>query len=144
MLICLFMFVCLTTESNDTTLFIQHDDAACPRDREDAATLHGRTCLRKCSSDADCISARKRCLCDGLCGWSCVRPDLACDELSHLSHGRIILKGNFFNARVQHECESGYYLSGVKERVCQGDSSWSDHPPECKSKRKFFLSQIKS
>ncbi|KAF8781562.1 hypothetical protein HNY73_011945 [Argiope bruennichi] len=47
----------------------------CPRDRDEAASK-GRQCLRKCKNDADCISTRKRCLCDGLCGWSCVRPGL--------------------------------------------------------------------
>ena len=45
----------------------------CPSEREEAAA-RGRSCLRKCRTDADCISNRKRCLCDGLCGWSCVRP----------------------------------------------------------------------
>lgn len=48
-------------------------DTSCPRNREEAAA-RGRTCLRKCKTDADCISNKKRCLCDGLCGWSCVRP----------------------------------------------------------------------
>lgn len=48
-------------------------DASCPRSREEAAA-RGRQCLRKCRTDADCISSRKRCLCDGLCGWSCLRP----------------------------------------------------------------------
>ena len=50
-------------------------DVMCPRSREEAAA-RGRSCLRKCRTDADCISNRKRCLCDGLCGWSCVRPGL--------------------------------------------------------------------
>lgn len=49
------------------------DPEGCPRNREEAAA-RGRQCLRKCGSDADCISAKKRCLCDGLCGWSCIRP----------------------------------------------------------------------
>ncbi|GFX76328.1 hypothetical protein TNCV_592911 [Trichonephila clavipes] len=45
----------------------------CPRNRTEATAM-GRECLRKCKSHKDCISTRKRCLCDGLCGWSCVRP----------------------------------------------------------------------
>ncbi|GFT63573.1 uncharacterized protein TNCV_870381 [Trichonephila clavipes] len=49
------------------------DPEGCLRNREEAAA-RGRQCLRKCASDADCISSRKRCLCDGLCGWSCIRP----------------------------------------------------------------------
>ncbi|KAG7171604.1 putative high molecular weight rhoptry protein 2-like [Homarus americanus] len=34
----------------------------------------GRTCLRKCNGDRDCLSKRKVCLCDGMCGLSCVNP----------------------------------------------------------------------
>ncbi|KAL3208661.1 hypothetical protein MRX96_052504, partial [Rhipicephalus microplus] len=45
----------------------------CPQNREEAAAL-GRRCLRKCKTDEDCISSKKKCLCDGRCGWSCVRP----------------------------------------------------------------------
>lgn len=36
--------------------------------------LQGQSCLRKCSSDEDCKSKKKHCLCDGLCGMSCVKP----------------------------------------------------------------------
>lgn len=59
--------------SLDTSSDSDSGDALCPRSREEAAA-RGRQCLRKCKTDADCISSRKRCLCDGLCGWSCVRP----------------------------------------------------------------------
>ncbi|GBP40678.1 hypothetical protein EVAR_36414_1 [Eumeta japonica] len=31
-------------------------------------------CLRKCSSDEDCKSKKKKCLCDGACGMSCIKP----------------------------------------------------------------------
>lgn len=51
----------------------EDDPDQCPRDRTEAIA-HGRNCLRKCKNDQDCISTRKRCLCDGLCGWSCIRP----------------------------------------------------------------------
>jgi hypothetical protein len=51
------------------------DEGKCPSNREEASA-RGRSCLRKCKTDADCISSRKRCLCDGQCGWSCVRPGI--------------------------------------------------------------------
>ncbi|KPJ08634.1 hypothetical protein RR48_12387 [Papilio machaon] len=47
--------------------------ADCPRD-EEQATLLGQKCLRKCSSDEDCKSKKKKCLCDGACGMSCIKP----------------------------------------------------------------------
>ena len=34
----------------------------------------GRVCLRKCLADEDCRSPRKKCLCDGICGMSCIKP----------------------------------------------------------------------
>lgn len=60
-------------ESASEALDSVYQDDLCPRSREEAVA-RGRSCLKKCVSDADCISSRKRCLCDGLCGWSCVRP----------------------------------------------------------------------
>lgn len=45
----------------------------CPRDEEQASLL-GQKCLRKCSSDEDCKSKKKKCLCDGACGMSCIKP----------------------------------------------------------------------
>ncbi|XKL64464.1 hypothetical protein PGB90_004550 [Kerria lacca] len=47
----------------------------CPRD-EQKAEFMGQKCLRKCYSDEDCKSKRKRCLCDELCGMSCVKPGI--------------------------------------------------------------------
>lgn len=61
-----------TTDSSSSTS-TSDEDSLCPAFREEAAA-RGRQCLRKCKTDADCISSRKRCLCDGQCGWSCVRP----------------------------------------------------------------------
>lgn len=58
-----------SSSDNDT------GDTLCPRNREEAGE-RGRQCLRKCRTDANCISNKKRCLCDGLCGWSCVRPGM--------------------------------------------------------------------
>lgn len=48
----------------------------CPRD-EEQATLLSQKCLRKCSSDEDCKSKKKKCLCDGACGMSCIKPGKA-------------------------------------------------------------------
>ncbi|CAH2250512.1 jg9598 [Pararge aegeria aegeria] len=55
--------------------------AQCPRD-EEQATLLGQKCLRKCSSDEDCKSKKKKCLCDGACGMSCIKPGIATGQSS--------------------------------------------------------------
>lgn len=51
----------------------------CPRD-EEQATLLGQKCLRKCSSDEDCKSKKKRCVCDGSCGKSCIKPGIDVED----------------------------------------------------------------
>lgn len=38
------------------------------------ATILSQKCLRKCSSHEDCKSKKKKCLCDGACGMSCIKP----------------------------------------------------------------------
>ena len=36
-----------------------------------------------------------------------------------------------FGARVRYRCDSGYVVTGLIERVCQADSSWSGSLPSC-------------
>ncbi|XP_035229458.1 sushi, von Willebrand factor type A, EGF and pentraxin domain-containing protein 1-like isoform X2 [Stegodyphus dumicola] len=107
--------------------------ADCRRDRE-KAEANGRQCLRKCKNDSDCISAKKRCLCDGLCGLSCVRPDLHCQPLLPPQNGKVQVIGEMFGQKVTYGCNEGYWLFGNSERVCQGDFTWSGSDPECKIK----------
>lgn len=64
-------------------------------------------------------------------------PDLNCDELPAMTHGSFQVSGDYFGARVTYTCDDGFYMSGVRERVCQGDGSWSDSPPTCKREGKF-------
>ena len=107
-------------------------ESQCPSiNREDAIEM-GRTCLRKCRTDSNCISSKKRCLCDGVCGWSCVRPDLKCDQLQPIPFGKIKVSGDHFGARATYSCDPAYFMAGTQNRICQGDGSWSDQPPSCK------------
>ncbi|XP_027195567.2 sushi, von Willebrand factor type A, EGF and pentraxin domain-containing protein 1-like isoform X1 [Dermatophagoides pteronyssinus] len=119
----------------DDDTSITYDDRLCPRDREEAKA-RGQSCLRKCNSHKDCISSKRRCLCDGLCGWSCIRPDLNCEELPGVANSRYTLtNGNFFHSKLIYECDPGYIMSGTgRERICQGDGSWSGWPPQCKTR----------
>ncbi|XP_047736006.1 uncharacterized protein LOC125177736 [Hyalella azteca] len=104
----------------------------CPRDEEEARRL-GRTCLRKCSSDSDgCLSRRKKCLCDGICGMSCIKPDKECGDLVNPLFGFVEIGGRVVGSRATYKCQEGYHLIGHAERVCQADGTWSGAPTECR------------
>ncbi|XP_068084486.1 sushi, von Willebrand factor type A, EGF and pentraxin domain-containing protein 1 [Anabrus simplex] len=105
--------------------------ALCPRD-EEQATLMGQKCLRKCSSDEDCKSKKKKCLCDGACGMSCIKPERECPELSHPDLGAVTMTGRLFGDRASYTCASGFHVVGLQERTCQADGSWSGNAPACK------------
>uniref|UniRef100_A0A182JZ61 Sushi, von Willebrand factor type A, EGF and pentraxin domain-containing protein 1 n=1 Tax=Anopheles christyi TaxID=43041 RepID=A0A182JZ61_9DIPT len=103
----------------------------CPRD-EEQATLLGQKCLRKCSSDEDCKSKKKKCLCDGACGMSCIKPDRECPDLSQPSLGSVNLSGKHFGSRATYTCPHGYHVVGLQSRLCQADGSWAGSEPVCK------------
>lgn len=113
-----------------------NEDNECFEDRLEAIEV-GRQCSRRCKKDVPCENARKQCLCDGLCGMSCLKPDLNCPELPKIEHGDYQPKGTRFNSRVIYQCEPGYYLFGSRERLCQGDEDWSGTPAECLAEREY-------
>ncbi|XP_055836600.1 protein lev-9-like isoform X4 [Episyrphus balteatus] len=103
----------------------------CPRD-EEQATLFGQKCLRKCSSDEDCKSKKKKCLCDGVCGMSCIKPDRECPELSQPLIGTVSIAGRNFGASANYACPKGYHVVGLESRLCQADGNWAGVEPACK------------
>ncbi|XP_045513614.1 uncharacterized protein LOC123707539 isoform X2 [Pieris brassicae] len=105
--------------------------ALCPRD-EEQATLLGQKCLRKCSSDEDCKSKKKKCLCDGACGMSCIKPDRECPELEQPEIGKVSLTGRLFGDKAVYSCPHGYHVVGLQSRNCQADGKWAGQPPACK------------
>jgi len=50
--------------------------------------------------------------------------DLNCDELPAIVNGNYKVSGDYFGARVTYACDEGFYMSGSRERVCQGDGTW--------------------
>ncbi|XP_066943300.1 sushi, von Willebrand factor type A, EGF and pentraxin domain-containing protein 1-like isoform X2 [Macrobrachium rosenbergii] len=104
---------------------------SCPRD-EEAIIRTGRTCLRKCSADADCLSRKKVCLCDGICGLSCIKPDKECGELDNPMFGNVEVKSRVVGSKAQYRCQEGYHLIGQEERQCQANGIWTATPPECR------------
>ena len=73
------------------TGYVKPDECG-PRD-DFAVSSRGRVCPRKCDSDTDCVNDRKLCLCDGICGLSCIRPEKECPELPDPPNGQVHLTG---------------------------------------------------
>lgn len=111
----------------------------------------GQKCLRKCSSDEDCKSKKKKCLCDGACGMSCIKPgkfllslyqlisqnilsftERECPELPNPTLGTVTLTGRNFSSRAIYTCPHGYHVVGLHSRLCQAYGHWSGTEPACK------------
>ncbi|KAF8781561.1 Protein lev-9 like protein [Argiope bruennichi] len=60
--------------------------------------------------------------------------NLHCEELPTPENGAIKVTGEMFGDKATYTCREGYWLSGARERVCQGDATWSGKQPECKLK----------
>lgn len=114
--------------------------ADCPRD-EERAELMGQKCLRKCSTDVDCKSKKKKCKCDGACGNSCIKPERECPTLNEIEHGVMTITGRFFGDKARYACDTDYFMVGISERKCRGDGHWSGTTPSCKKDANSFCSQ---
>nr|XP_003703173.1 PREDICTED: uncharacterized protein LOC100877094 [Megachile rotundata] len=114
--------------------------AMCPRD-EKQAMLFGQKCLRKCSTDEDCKSKKKKCRCDGACGMSCIKPERECPPLTEIQNGVMTVTGRFFGDRAHYTCDPDYFTVGLTERTCRADGNWTGTTPSCKKDRSSFCSQ---
>lgn len=138
LLLCIACVVCAETEQ-DPSLFQDanptSNDEGCIENRAEALEV-GRQCSRRCKADVPCENTRKQCLCDGLCGMSCLKPDLNCAELPKIQNGDFYPKSTRFSTKVVYRCDPGFYLFGSIDRLCQGDEDWSGTPAECMQERK--------
>ncbi|XP_048510711.1 uncharacterized protein LOC105691170 isoform X2 [Athalia rosae] len=114
--------------------------AMCPRDEEQADRL-GQKCLRKCSTDEDCKSKKKKCRCDGACGMSCIKPERECPELTDIEHGGMTVTGKFFGDAARYTCDPGFFVVGLMERTCRADGHWTGTTPTCKKDSNTFCTE---
>ena len=103
----------------------------CPARNEFSVAAAGMSCVKKCSEDQDCNNEKKLCLCDGLCGLSCIRPERECPELPDPPNGQVSLTGRHFQDSAVYSCDEGFTLVGVRSHTCQASGRWSGRAPEC-------------
>ncbi|XP_055328022.1 sushi, von Willebrand factor type A, EGF and pentraxin domain-containing protein 1-like isoform X2 [Paramacrobiotus metropolitanus] len=103
----------------------------CPRNLENIDSGY-RRCLRPCITDADCKGRKKKCLCDGDCGMSCIKQNTKCAPLVDPLNGKVHTTGiEAFGAKVFYTCQPDFKLKGPRSRSCQGDATWSGDMPIC-------------
>ncbi|KAJ8038248.1 Sushi, von Willebrand factor type A, EGF and pentraxin domain-containing protein 1 [Holothuria leucospilota] len=91
----------------------------------------GRDCERACLPDGTCINRNRQCVCDGLCGLSCLRK--RCPPLFTPENGNMVINPNdrTIGAVVTYSCNYGYVISGLTSRMCQRNQIWSGTEPIC-------------
>ncbi|KAJ8038243.1 Sushi, von Willebrand factor type A, EGF and pentraxin domain-containing protein 1 [Holothuria leucospilota] len=91
----------------------------------------GRACERACSPDGTCRKQSRECVCDGLCGLSCIRK--RCPQLPAPLNGNVVMNANgaTIGTEVTYSCDNGYVISGQTNRVCQANKTWSATEPTC-------------
>ncbi|CAK8674354.1 unnamed protein product [Clavelina lepadiformis] len=118
----------ITEIQQQTESELSHLDSICRADL--CQVEEGRTCKKPCENDADCRGALKRCVCDDVCGMSCINPKAPCDDLDTFSNGTI--EGNrTYGNTVHYTCNDGFILKGTRTRTCRSDKKWTGTTPTC-------------
>ncbi|CAB4036690.1 Hypothetical predicted protein, partial [Paramuricea clavata] len=99
----------------------------CPRTNKKT----GSECVDECQPSLGCSDTKKECLCDGNCGYSCVKKGMQCSPLKKLRNGRITGKARTFNSTMTFECNSKYTLFGPSTRRCRAKGLWDGKKSRC-------------
>uniref|UniRef100_A0A8C5PJK4 Beta-2-glycoprotein 1 n=1 Tax=Leptobrachium leishanense TaxID=445787 RepID=A0A8C5PJK4_9ANUR len=89
----------------------------------------GQICQKACTQDQDCVSKRK-CLCDGDCGMSCVTATRSCPWPVNIDNAETkLIKGTRnFGDQISVDCHPGFKMARGRVKAlshCQGDRKWS-------------------
>ncbi|XP_073244022.1 protein lev-9-like [Porites lutea] len=88
-------------------------------------------CTKECEPSVGCDESEEKCLCDGDCGYSCVRKDLSCGSPPPVSKATPNYPSTNFSAVVTYVCNQGYTLSGASTRTCRAIGGWDGVGPSC-------------
>ncbi|XP_028402727.1 CUB and sushi domain-containing protein 3-like [Dendronephthya gigantea] len=101
----------------------------CPRTN----AVPSRHCTDECIVQVGCRNSRKKCLCDGDCGYSCVYPNIRCSRPRRIRNGRVTWNQQYrFSGTQTVKCNPGFQLSGSVIRTCRGNGYWDGKQARCK------------
>ncbi|MEE6483109.1 hypothetical protein FKM82_013434 [Ascaphus truei] len=91
-----------------------------------------QTCQKTCNQDQDCLGKR-RCLCDGDCGLSCITIR-SCPWPVNIDNAdtRLVMETRNFGDQMEVLCQQGFKMANGQEMAlsrCQGDRKWSVTAP---------------
>lgn len=90
--------------------------------------------MNECIPSNGCSSSKMSCVCDGDCGYSCVKKDLDCGSPlpRRLANGNRTVRGTKFNDTATFRCYPDFKLFGSGVRQCRGKGTWDGLKPRCK------------
>ncbi|KFM57441.1 Sushi, von Willebrand factor type A, EGF and pentraxin domain-containing protein 1, partial [Stegodyphus mimosarum] len=57
---------------------------------------------------------------------------IVCPSLNDPQNGKVIFSQKRLHSVATYKCDRNFILSGLSERICQVDGTWSSSPPVCK------------
>jgi len=106
----------------------------CPKRVHKTQLEKGRKCRpRRCETE-DVCQRKDECICDGLCGMSCINPKMRCKKTLTIENGAIVYSSKraaHYNSTAKYTCDPGFVLDGNQVRTCRSDRTFSGQDPKC-------------
>ncbi|KAJ7383512.1 hypothetical protein OS493_027678 [Desmophyllum pertusum] len=90
------------------------------------------SCLKSCDPAQDDCKGTRDCVCDGDCGYSCVKRGLRCPRLTNIDHRRVRYRNTTLGSVARYRCILPYTSVGSRKRTCRGNGAWDGKEPICK------------
>ncbi|KAK2566872.1 CUB and sushi domain-containing protein 1 [Acropora cervicornis] len=92
-------------------------------------------CATSCNPPQNNCSGDSLCVCDGDCGFSCVRQEINCPDPGGIKDGSMSHDGFDRGKHVKYSCHKGFTLIGNKILTCSKDGRWDKAKPRCMCRR---------
>merc|ERR1719163_2737904 len=90
-------------------------------------------CTFKCNTGYN-MKGQKHLTCQDSGVWTSAKPTChiaKCPVKKNPTNGRLDCTGNHYKSKCVAKCNTGYTMSGSRERTCGADSKWCDKEAKC-------------